>query len=413
MFKEIAGSALKRRALLWGLIGSAAIVAANLLFVRAIDDFFIGVKGEHLSSLASIMARQIDAEQHSQIESAEDIDSEAYARISSLLEKAQDYDPNIMSAYTLRIVGDRAIFIVSPPADYNQDGKIEGELEERDPIGTPYDEPPDEAMTSAAIVGKAAATGEFVEDKWGTWLTGCAPLKKRSGKLDGAVCLDEDQASVKRDMMFVSAMTAALSTFSIILLVTSIAGYVKAKVSLASRAEAERSRERTLRRFESAIENAPTVGVQAIDRDGTIHIWNKASRLIFGFSAKEAAGKKLQELIFDEEGSARFTKAISKICETKRPAAAAEWTAKDRDGNKHTILSTFFPIIEDGEITEIFCVGIDTTADKTAREDLQRNIDRLKSFSDMMVGRESRMLELKKEINELCEKLGVEKRYTI
>jgi len=54
----------------------------------------------------------------------------------------------------------------------------------------------------------------------------------------------------------------------------------------------------------------------------------------------------------------------------------------------------------------------DITERKIAEEKLKEKMTELERFNKVMVGRETRMIELKQEINELCEKLGIPKRYS-
>jgi PAS domain S-box-containing protein len=49
---------------------------------------------------------------------------------------------------------------------------------------------------------------------------------------------------------------------------------------------------------------------------------------------------------------------------------------------------------------------IDITARKEAEQLLQENMDELTRFNQAMVSRETRMIEMKKEVNELCRRLG-------
>jgi two-component system, chemotaxis family, CheB/CheR fusion protein len=48
----------------------------------------------------------------------------------------------------------------------------------------------------------------------------------------------------------------------------------------------------------------------------------------------------------------------------------------------------------------------DITARKEAEQLLQENMDELTRFNQAMVSRETRMIEMKKEVNELCRRLG-------
>lgn len=56
---------------------------------------------------------------------------------------------------------------------------------------------------------------------------------------------------------------------------------------------------------------------------------------------------------------------------------------------------------------------INITARKEAEQLLQENMDELTRFNQAMVSRETRMIELKKEVNELCQRLGEQVRYPL
>lgn len=55
----------------------------------------------------------------------------------------------------------------------------------------------------------------------------------------------------------------------------------------------------------------------------------------------------------------------------------------------------------------------DITERKKAEEELRQNMEDLERFSKLAVGREERMIELKKKINELLRELGHQDKYKI
>ncbi|MBW2164750.1 MAG: diguanylate cyclase, partial [Deltaproteobacteria bacterium] len=55
----------------------------------------------------------------------------------------------------------------------------------------------------------------------------------------------------------------------------------------------------------------------------------------------------------------------------------------------------------------------DITKRKAAEEEIKEKADELEKFNRLAVGREFKMIELKKEINALLEKLGKEPGYKI
>jgi len=67
----------------------------------------------------------------------------------------------------------------------------------------------------------------------------------------------------------------------------------------------------------------------------------------------------------------------------------------------------------EGELIGVLGIGRDITARKRAEEALQRQADELKArneqlerFNRAMVGRELDMIELKRQVNDLCRQLG-------
>ncbi len=74
------------------------------------------------------------------------------------------------------------------------------------------------------------------------------------------------------------------------------------------------------------------------------------------------------------------------------------------------ILSTFGEY-EGQEI--IISVARDISERKKAEKEIKKKVEELERLNNSMVGRELKMIELKKEINELREKLGLNKKYTV
>ena len=66
-----------------------------------------------------------------------------------------------------------------------------------------------------------------------------------------------------------------------------------------------------------------------------------------------------------------------------------------------------------GELLGFVKIMRDLTESKRAQEAMQEQLEELTRFNVAAVGRETRMIELKKEINDLCDQLGLEHRYKI
>ena len=76
--------------------------------------------------------------------------------------------------------------------------------------------------------------------------------------------------------------------------------------------------------------------------------------------------------------------------------------------------NSYFPIqTKTGEVTGVAIFAIDITERKRGEEKLHENIAELERFSKLAVGREDRMIELKKEINEMLRGLSQPEKYKI
>lgn len=84
------------------------------------------------------------------------------------------------------------------------------------------------------------------------------------------------------------------------------------------------------------------------------------------------------------------------------------------DGSLGWTYSRAIPVLDErGQIVEWFGAASDVTQRKLAEEALRRTNEDLTRFNRVAVRREMRMIELKKEINELCQQYGAPERYPL
>ena len=81
-----------------------------------------------------------------------------------------------------------------------------------------------------------------------------------------------------------------------------------------------------------------------------------------------------------------------------------EYTSKF--GEKRTIRNFIGIPMEEEDEKKVLMIVEDITERQKAQEDLLKTFSELKRFKDMTVGRESRMIELKREVNDLSRQLG-------
>src|SRR5690606_22712613 len=85
-------------------------------------------------------------------------------------------------------------------------------------------------------------------------------------------------------------------------------------------------------RFRTLFEFTPAVAVQGFDRNCRVLFWNRASGALYGWSAREAEGRDIAELIVPPEQREAFRKAVRDWADEGTPVPAAELDLRHRDG---------------------------------------------------------------------------------
>jgi PAS domain S-box-containing protein len=126
----------------------------------------------------------------------------------------------------------------------------------------------------------------------------------------------------------------------------------------------------------ASIENTPNVAVQWYDLAGRVTFWNHASEKIFGWSAAEAGGKTLDQLIFTPEQAAEFLNLLKQTAESGDPIGPREFAFQHRSGAAGITLSTIFRIpVPTGELRFV-CMDVDITARKQAEAEREAFVAR-------------------------------------
>ena len=90
-----------------------------------------------------------------------------------------------------------------------------------------------------------------------------------------------------------------------------------------------------------------------------------------------------------------------------------EYRVKRKDGKWIWLHDRATDVYEKDGVMYADGVFTDVTNRKIAEEELKNKVNELEKFQEITVGRELEMIELKKEINELCKKYGEKVRYKI
>jgi serine phosphatase RsbU (regulator of sigma subunit) len=156
----------------------------------------------NLAHVAALAAMQIDGDQHSALREPGQQFTPPYDAIRKTLQEIVASDKRIRYVYTLRATADgRAEFIVD--ADTN--------LEEMGDLGEIYDDASPFLLEHIAKLDGPLVENDFYTDKWGTFLTGYAPVRTSDGRVDAIVGVDIEASWIvaqERAMTWLAVLTA-------------------------------------------------------------------------------------------------------------------------------------------------------------------------------------------------------------
>lgn len=130
-------------------------------------------------------------------------------------------------------------------------------------------------------------------------------------------------------------------------------------------------------RLQATLENAPNVAVQWYDRDGRVRYWNHASEVVYGWTAAEAVGKPLEQLILTAEEAAEFREQLAAIQHSGQALGPTEYLTKDRRGAPLWVESSVFPIPGEHPGESFFvCMDVDVSERKRQEQALRRESEK-------------------------------------
>ncbi|PKN04779.1 MAG: hypothetical protein CVU74_05150 [Deltaproteobacteria bacterium HGW-Deltaproteobacteria-9] len=187
-----------------------------------------------------------------------------------------------------------------------------------------------------------------------------------------------------------------------------------------------------------AMSEAVNDALVMIDGQGKVLFWNRAAEMLFGYTATEAMGKDFHELAVPPEEIEKARAGVRKFGQTGQGilfGSAIETTAINRMGETFSVevnLSPFqlgndwFAVGTVRDITErkradALKVGKEVAEEAAARaeeaavqaeqarqeaeraqEELKVKLQEIERFNRLSLGRESRIIELKKQVNEIA-----------
>jgi two-component system sensor histidine kinase/response regulator len=133
-------------------------------------------------------------------------------------------------------------------------------------------------------------------------------------------------------------------------------------------------------RFRELLQNIPSVAVQGYGPDLKTVYWNEASERLYGYSAAEAIGRELNDLIIPTEMHDGVRAAVHEVFATGQPIPAGELSLRRKDGSRVAVFSSHAYVHVPGQDPEMFCVDIDLTERKRAEDELEKHRNHLEEL---------------------------------
>ncbi len=153
--------------------------------------------------------------------------------------------------------------------------------------------------------------------------------------------------------------------------------------------------------------NSTDIGTIFLDRSFRVALFTPAARNIFNLIPADH-GRPLSDITNKLEYN-NFLHDAEAVLDRLTTVETEVRTTEDK-----VFLMRISPYrTTEDRINGVVITFVDITARKEAEQLLHQNMDELTRFNDVMVSRETRMIELKKEINKLCERANESPRYRL
>ncbi|MDP8206816.1 MAG: PAS domain S-box protein [Candidatus Electryonea clarkiae] len=154
---------------------------------------------------------------------------------------------------------------------------------------------------------------------------------------------------------------------------------------ITERKHAEDALRESEERFRNLMEFVPGVSIQGFDSKGTILYWNKASEEVYGYTAEEALGQNLGDLIIPDDVMPLYEKALElgkNIEISGEFAPSGEVELLHKDGHLVPVYSMHTAVKLECKDPIFFCIDVDLSDRKKKEEALRESEERYRMLVD-------------------------------
>lgn len=190
-----------------------------------------------------------------------------------------------------------------------------------------------------------------------------------------------------------------------------LTGFISIARNIAERKLAEEKLRMSEKKFRLLIENAPDL-VFKVNLEGFLTYISPSSKQFGGYDEIEELGKHFSEYLADKNQLEKFALAFQELIkEQKNQVVELFYLPKERKPFWAEVTAT--PVVENNEVIEIHCILRNIEERKQAEEKIKAQLSELQKWYTTTMGREERIIEIKKEVNTLLKQMGQPKKYRV
>ncbi|MEQ8171391.1 MAG: HD domain-containing phosphohydrolase [Candidatus Eremiobacterota bacterium] len=232
------------------LLTTIAVSGSTIYFIYRIA---VNVQFEALRkavlAIASTTALMIEPEEFKKIDPNNPVFSEPFKKYNNLLHKVLENNPDIRYAYTLVETEDPNICNFAADSEYfNRDVMTEQDKKEIN-----YDVSKIPELRDKVAFIKPVTTKHYYNDRWGTWLTGYAPVRDKNGKTLAVVAIDMSASKISSFQQYLTLWSILIFILDLIISVI-LSALVSSTISLPILKIAEHTKEISEGNFKSRID---------------------------------------------------------------------------------------------------------------------------------------------------------------
>lgn len=141
-------------------------------------------------------------------------------------------------------------------------------------------------------------------------------------------------------------------------------------------------------RFRMLVESVPAIAIQGYQEDGTVFLWNAASERLYGYTAEEAIGRNLIDLIIPDAMKEQMREDIRNAHESGADLQSSDLELKRKDGTPVLVHSSHALVRRPGRPAELFCIDVDISERRAFEQKLQQQAELLDQASDAILVRD-------------------------